>query len=61
MEGIFIPLSIREGANGAFTFSVVEWGQFVLPEMVSAGVARFFSVTEVLCEFSFLSVTQIVN
>lgn len=42
-------------------FSVVEWGQSVLPEMGIAGVARFFSVTEVLCEFSFLSVTQIVN
>lgn len=42
-------------------FSVVEWGQSVLLEMGSAGVARFFSVTEVLCEFSFLSVKQIVN
>lgn len=42
-------------------FSVVEWGQSVSPEMGSAGVARFLSVTEVLCEFSFLSVTQIVN
>lgn len=42
-------------------FSVVEWGQSVLPEMGSAGGSRFFSVTEVLCEFSFLSVTQIVN
>lgn len=42
-------------------FSVVEWGQSVLPKVGSAGVARFFSVTEILCEFSFLSVTQIVN
>ena len=39
-------------------FSVVEWGQSVLPEIGNVEIAEFLSVTEVLCEFSFLSVTQ---